>query len=262
MSFHELYRKVALAGKGAYGAVYKGIEVKTGNVVGLKVCNLDVEGGIEDAADIQREVALLTSMRDAPNVTQYYGCYMDGPRVWIVMEWAQGGSVRSLMKANDGIVEEKYIVIIIREVLIGLAYLHKQNIIHRDIKAANVLVASTGKVMICDFGVSALLSNSSSKRNTFIGTPYWMAPEVAMSNPNYDTRADIWSLGIMIWEMLKGVPPHANLEFAKVLHLIPRAKAPRLVEGEGSKDMRDFVACCLTELPGDVSLTYDSVDVL
>lgn len=258
------FKKLQLAGKGAYGAVYKGLHIPTGNVYGLKVCNLDVEGGIEDAADIQREVSLLTSMRDGPNVTQYFGCFMDGPRVWIVMEWAQGGSARSLMKANEGAIEEKYIVVIIREVLVGLAYLHKSNIIHRDMKAANVLVASSGKVMICDFGVSALLVSTASKRTTFIGTPYWMAPEVAMSNPNYDTKADVWSLGIMIWEMLKGTPPHSNLEFAKVLHLIPRAKAPRLAEGEGSKDMRDFVACCLTELPSDVrsclfmlcSLTY------
>jgi serine/threonine-protein kinase 24/25/MST4 len=247
------YRRLELLGKGAYGAVFKGLHNVTGQLVALKVCNLDVEGGIEDAADIQREVALLTSMRDAPNITQYYGCYMDGPRVWIVMELAQGGSVRSLMKASpDGTIEEKYVVLIVREVLVGLAYLHKSAIIHRDIKAANVLVSSTGKVMICDFGVSALLPTTSSKRSTFIGTPYWMAPEVAQAVPNYDTKADIWSLGIMIWEMVKGTPPHSNLDFAKVLHLIPRAKAPRLIEGEGSKDMRDFVASCLTEVPSDV----------
>jgi serine/threonine protein kinase len=252
MSFHQLYRRVQLAGKGAYGAVYKGVHIPTGNVYGLKVCNLDVEGGIEDAADIQREVALLTSMRDAPNVTQYFGCYMDGPRVWIVMEWAEGGSVRTLAKPTEGMLEEKYIVVIIREVLIGLAYLHKSNIIHRDIKGANILVAQTGKVMICDFGVSALLATSSSKRTTFIGTPYWMAPEVAMDSGSYDSKADIWSLGILIWEMLKGVPPHSNIDFAKVLQLITRAKAPRLAEGDASKDMRDFVTCCLQEVAAEV----------
>lgn len=250
-SVHQLYRRLETLGKGAYGSVHKGIHIQTGSVVALKIINLDTED--DDVADIQREVALLTALRDAPNVTKYYGCYVDGPRVWLVMELAQGGSVRSLMKAtDDGTIEEKYIVLIIREVLIGLAYLHKSSIIHRDIKAANVLVSSTGKVMICDFGVSALLATTTSKRNTFVGTPYWMAPEVAQPMPNYDTKADIWSLGILIYEMVKGTPPHSNLDFAKVLHLIPRAKAPRLIEGEGSKDMRDFVAMCLAELAGDV----------
>lgn len=250
-SVHQLYRRLETVGKGAYGSVHKGIHIPSGNVVALKIINLDTED--DDVGDIQREVALLTALRDAPNVTQYYGCYVHGPRVWLVMEWAQGGSVRTLMKAtDDGTIEEKYVVLIIREVLVGLAHLHKAAIIHRDIKAANILITSSGKVMIADFGVSALLATTSSKRNTFIGTPYWMAPEVAQPMPNYDTKADIWSLGIMIYEMVKGTPPHSNLDFAKVLHLIPRAKAPRLIEGEGSKDMRDFVAMCLAELPGDV----------
>jgi serine/threonine protein kinase len=250
-SVHQLYRRLETIGKGAFGSVHKGIHIPTGEVVALKIINLDTED--DDVADIQREVALLASLRDAPNVTKYFGCYVDGPRVWIVMEWAQGGSVRTLMKAcKDGIVEEKYIVLIIREALVGLAYLHKSSIIHRDIKAANVLITHTGKVMICDFGVSALLPTASSKRNTFIGTPYWMAPEVAQPVPNYDTKADIWSLGIMIWEMYKGTPPHSHLLAPQVLQIIPRQKAPRFAESEGSKDMRDFLAHCLMEQPQEV----------
>jgi len=251
-SVHQLYKRLETVGRGAYGSVHKGIEIATGNVVALKIINLDTED--DDVGDIQREVALLTQLRDAPNVTKYYGCYLDGPRVWIVMEYAQGGSVRTLMKAcPDGIVEEKYTVIVVREVLAALAYLHRSGIIHRDIKAANILITAAGKVMICDFGVSALLTTATSKRNTFIGTPYWMAPEVAQAVPNYDTKADIWSLGILIYEMAKGSPPHSNLDAARVLQLLPRTRAPRLIEGEGSKDMRDFVALCLKESSADVS---------
>lgn len=257
-SVHELYQRLETVGRGAYGSVHKGIHIPTGNVVALKIINLDTED--DDVGDIQREVALLTQLRDAPNVTKYYGCYLDGPRVWIVMELAQGGSVRTLMKAcKDSIIEEKYIVLIVREVLTGLGYLHRSAIIHRDIKAANILINAVGKVMICDFGVSALLATASSKRNTFIGTPYWMAPEVAQAVPAYDTKADIWSLGILIYEMAKGSPPHSNLEATKVLQLIPRSRAPRLIEGEGSKDMRDFVALCLKESSIEVCTNVDKI---
>ncbi|KAJ7188372.1 Pkinase-domain-containing protein [Mycena filopes] len=248
-SVHQLYKRLETVGKGAYGSVHKGVD-RAGNIVGLKIINLDIES--DDVGDIQREVALLTQLRDAPNITQYYGCYMDGPRVWIVMEFAEGGSALALMKASkDGCLEEKYVNVMIREVLVALSYLHKVPVIHRDIKAANVLVAATGKVMICDFGVSALLTTAGSKRNTMTGTPYWMAPEVVQTVPAYDTKADIWSLGIMIYEMIKGSPPHSNLEPFKVMDLIPRVKPPRLLETEGSKDMRDFMANCLKESPSE-----------
>ncbi|KAL0569807.1 kinase that interacts with cdc31p [Marasmius crinis-equi] len=245
---HQLYRRLETVGKGAYGSVSKGVHIPTGKAVALKIINLDTPD--DDVEDIQREIALLTQLRDAPNITQYYGCYMDGPRVWIVMELAQGGSVLSLMKASpDGCLEEKYVSVIIREVLIALSYLHKVPVIHRDMKAANILVSASGKVMICDFGVSALLATTSSKRNTLTGTPYWMAPEVVQAVPAYDTKADIWSLGIMIYEMIKGSPPHSHLDKFQVMDLIPRAKPPRLQDAEGSKDMRDFMSFCLKEVP-------------
>ena len=247
---HQLYKRLETVGKGAYGSVHKGIEIATGNVVALKIINLDTAD--DDVADIQREVALLTHLRDAVNITKYFGCHLDGPRVWIVMEYAQGGSVRTLMKAcKNNILQEKYIVIVTRELLLALFSLHKAGVIHRDIKAANVLITATGKVMLCDFGVSALLVTSHSKRNTLVGTPYWMAPEVAQPVPNYDTKADIWSLGITIYEMVTGSPPHSNLDGLKVVQLIPRTKPPRLAETEGSKELRDFVTSCLRESPAE-----------
>ncbi|KAF9562804.1 Pkinase-domain-containing protein [Agrocybe pediades] len=247
-SVHHLFQRLETIGKGAYGSVHKGKHIPTGNIVALKIINLDTSD--DDVGDIQREVALLSQLRDAPNVTKYYGCFLDGPRVWIAMELAHGGSVLSLMKASkDGCIEEKYVAVIIREVLVALAYLHKVPVIHRDMKAANVLITATGKVMICDFGVSALLATTSSKRNTLTGTPYWMAPEVVQTVPAYDTKADIWSLGIMIYEMIKGTPPHSNLDKFQVMDLIPRIKPPRLSETEGGKDMRDFMSFCLKESP-------------
>ncbi|KAG6333564.1 hypothetical protein ID866_5526 [Astraeus odoratus] len=255
---HQLFRRLETVGKGAYGSVHKGIHVPSGNIVALKIINLDTAD--DDVEAIQREVALLTQLRDAPNVTKYYGCYLDGPRVWIAMEFAQGGSVRTLMQTlTDGVLEERFIVVIIREVLVGLSYLHKSAIIHRDIKAANILITAAGKVMICDFGVSALSASTTSKRNTLMGTPNWMAPEVAQPTPVYDSKADIWSLGILVYEMAKGAPPHSDLRDAiKVMQLITRAKPPRLGDGDGSKDMRDFVFHCLRESPQD-RLTADEL---
>lgn len=254
-SVHQLYQRLDTVGKGGYGSVHKGRHISSGNIVALKIINLDTPD--DDVADIQREVALLSQLRDAPNVTKYFGCYMDGPRVWIVMEYAQGGSVDVLMKASkDGCLEEKYASVITREVLVGLSYLHKVPVIHRDMKAANILITATCKVMICDFGVSALLATTTSKRNTLTGTPYWMAPEVVQSVAAYDTKADIWSLGIMVYEMVKGSPPHSNLDRFQVMELIPRVKPPRISEQEGSKEMRDFMAHCLKELPTEVRHFY------
>lgn len=251
-SVQQLYRRLESIGKGSFGSVHKGLQIATGKVVALKIIDLDKS---DDVEEIQREVALLSQLRDAPNITRYYGCYLDGPRVWIIMELAQGGSVYALMKASKNeCLDERYVSVIVREVLKALAYLHKVPVIHRDIKSANVLITSSGKVMLCDFGVSAQLATSSSKRNTLAGTPHWMAPEILQSTPAYDTKADIWSLGILIYEMIKGTPPHSNMEITKLMDYIPKAKPPRLLENEAGKDLRDFMSMCLKESPNEVTL--------
>lgn len=255
-SVHQIYQRLETIGRGAYGSVHKGVEIATGQVVAIKIVNLDGRDASDvdsEVESIRKEVGFLTQLHGAPNVTEYYGCYVDGPRIWIVMELANGGSVLSLMKASPGeCLEERYTVVIIREVLIALRYLHKVPIIHRDMKAANVLVTASGKVMLCDFGVSAGLTPMAKKRNTLAGTPYWMAPEVLQTTPSYDTKADIWSLGIVIYEMTKGGPPNTHMNQFQVMDHIPKAKPPSLAEGEASKDMRDFMASCLCDQPSEV----------
>lgn len=241
----QLYKRTEVIGRGKFGIVYKGIHRATKQVYAIKVLNLDTSE--DEVKDVQQEIQFLSHLKHVPNVTHYYGSYLNGTKLWIIMDYGAGGSLRTLLR--PGTIEEKYIGVIVRELLVALQYIHKQSVIHRDIKAANVLITNEGKVMLCDFGVAAQLSSTSLRRNTMAGTPYWMAPEVIMEGTSYDVKADIWSLGITIYEIATGNPPYCDKEAMRAMQLITKSKPPRLDGLQYTPLLKEIIALCLDENP-------------
>ncbi|NXN45843.1 MYO3A protein, partial [Rhinoptilus africanus] len=252
----DTWEIIETIGKGTYGKVFKVLNKKNGSKAAVKI--LDPVHDIDE--EIEAEYNILKALSDHPNVVKFYGMYYkkdvkNGDQLWLVLELCNGGSVTDLVKGflkRGERMNELIIAYILREALMGLQHLHENKTIHRDIKGNNILLTTEGGVKLVDFGVSAQLTSTRLRRNTSVGTPFWMAPEVIACeqqlDSSYDARCDAWSLGITAIELGDGDPPLADLHPMRALFKIPRNPPPTLQQPElWSPEFNDFIKKCLTK---------------
>ncbi|NWR77913.1 STK4 kinase, partial [Centropus unirufus] len=239
----EVFDVLEKLGEGSYGSVFKAIHKETGQVVAIK--QVPVES---DLQEIIKEISIMQQC-DSPHVVKYYGSYFKNTDLWIVMEYCGAGSVSDIIRLRNKTLTEEEIATIVQSTLKGLEYLHFMRKIHRDIKAGNILLNTEGHAKLADFGVAGQLTDTMAKRNTVIGTPFWMAPEV-IQEIGYNCVADIWSLGITAIEMAEGKPPYADIHPMRAIFMIPTNPPPTFRKPElWSDKFTDFVKQCLVKSP-------------
>ncbi|KAF7563476.1 hypothetical protein G7046_g602 [Stylonectria norvegica] len=252
------YRLSELIGKGSFGRVYKATSVTTNQLVAVKIIDIEESDTVnpklaDTYSDLLKEINALQLLSEsgAKNINHVIDALPVGQSMWMITEYCAGGSVATLMKPTaPGGLNEKWIIPILREAAEAMFWVHKQGIIHRDIKCANILVTEDGDVQLCDFGVAGVIETKFDKRSTVIGTPHWMAPELFDNSASYGTEVDIWAFGAMVYEIASGFPPNvmAGGDFSSLGSYL-KQHTPRLEGDEYSSGLKDLVAYCLVDDP-------------
>ncbi|KAM5170740.1 uncharacterized protein ACMZJ9_003615 [Mantella aurantiaca] len=241
-------------GDGAFGKVYKVHHKETQLLAAVKILDISSEEALEDHIS---EIDILGQCQH-PNVLKLIEADYWGRQLWIMVEFCAGGALDAAMMELGHGLSENQIRVVCLQTLQGLQYLHSQKIIHRDLKAGNILLTQHGDIRLADFGVSAVNSQMLQRRSSFIGTPYWMAPEVVIcetcKDAPYDYKADIWSLGVTLIELAETQPPHHEMNPTRVLLKILKSQPPSLKYHHlWSPDFKSFHHKCLQRNPQDRS---------
>ncbi|XP_067627666.1 serine/threonine-protein kinase hippo [Eurosta solidaginis] len=250
----KVFDIICKLGEGSYGSVYKALHKESSSIVAIKLVPV-----ASDLHEIIKEISIMQQC-DSPYVVRYYGSYFKQYDLWICMEYCGAGSVSDIMRLRKKTLTEDEIATILSDTLQGLVYLHLRRKIHRDIKAGNILLNTEGYAKLADFGVAGQLTDTMAKRNTVIGTPFWMAPEV-IEEIGYDCVADIWSLGITALEMAEGKPPYGDIHPMRAIFMIPQKPPPSFREPDRwTAEFIDFVSLCLVKNPDERATASDLLD--
>jgi len=239
---NAIFKDARKVGEGAAGEVFLARDARTNDMLAIKKMPINAQ----NIKLLTTEIGIMKSSIH-PNIVRYIESYMMSDTIWVAMEYMTGGCLTEVLEQHPNGVRmtEEQIALVSLSSLRGLSYIHSLHRIHRDIKSDNILLSGDGLVKLADFGYAAQLTQDKSKRNTIVGTPYWMAPEL-IRGQNYDQKVDIWSLGIMCMEMAEGEPPYMDFPPLRALFLITTKGIPPLKETERwSPEFKDFVAKCL-----------------